>query len=84
VSPEAAAGGEIAVLKNGDIIEINIPQRTINVKLTKKELDARLKKEKAKGRNAFKPKRKRAVSEALQVYARFVSSADTGAVRIVD
>jgi dihydroxy-acid dehydratase len=83
VSPEAAAGGEIAALKNGDIIEINIPKRTINVKLTKKELDTRLKKEKAKGPRAFKPRRKRAVSEALQAYARFVSSADTGAVRVL-
>jgi dihydroxy-acid dehydratase len=83
VSPEAAAGGEIAVLKNGDIIEINIPKRTINVKLTKKELDSRLKKEKAKGRQAFKPRRKRVISEALQAYARFVSSADIGAVRVL-
>jgi dihydroxy-acid dehydratase len=83
VSPEAAAGGEIAVLKNGDIIEINIPKRTINVKLTKKELDGRLKKEKAKGRQAFKPRRKRVISEALQAYARFVSSADVGAVRVL-
>ena len=83
VSPEAAAGGEIAVLKNGDSIEINIPKRTINVKLTKKELDARLKKEKAKGRQAFKPRRKRVISEALKAYARFVSSADIGAVRVL-
>ena len=83
VSPEAAAGGEIAVLKNGDMIEINIPKRTINVKLTKNELDSRLKKEKAKGRQAFRPRRKRVISEALQAYARFVSSADVGAVRIL-
>jgi dihydroxy-acid dehydratase len=81
VSPEAAAGGEIAVLKNGDVIEINIPKRTINVKLTKKELEARLTAEKAKGKNAFRPKRKRIVSEALQAYALFTTSADVGAVR---
>ena len=83
VSPEAASGGEIAVLRKGDIIEIDIPKRTINVKLTKKELDGRLKKEKAKGKQAFKPRRKRAISEALQAYAIFVSSADTGAVRVL-
>jgi dihydroxy-acid dehydratase len=81
VSPEAAAGGEIAVIKNGDVIEINIPKRTINVKLTKKELDGRLKAEKAKGLRAFRPKRKRIVSEALQAYALFTTSADVGAVR---
>ena len=83
VSPEAAAGGEIAALKSGDMIEINIPKRTINVKLTKKELDARLKKERSKGKNAFKPRRKRAISEALKAYALFVSSADIGAVRVL-
>jgi dihydroxy-acid dehydratase len=83
VSPEAAAGGEIAVLKNGDIIEISIPKRAINVKLTKKELDERLATEKAKGKNAFKPKRKRTVSEALQAYALFASSADVGAIRVL-
>jgi dihydroxy-acid dehydratase len=83
VSPEAAAGGEIAALKNGDLIEINIPKRTINAKLTKKELDGRLKKERLKGKNAFKPRRKRAISEALKAYALFVSSADIGAVRVL-
>ena len=81
ISPEAAAGGEIAVIKNGDVIEINIPKRTINVKLTKKELDGRLKAEKAKGLRAFRPKRKRIISEALQAYALFTTSADVGAVR---
>jgi dihydroxy-acid dehydratase len=84
VSPEAAAGGEIALIKNNDIIEINIPKRTINLKVTKKEIDARMKAEKAKGKNAFKPRgRKRNVSEALRAYALFVSSADTGAVRVL-
>ena len=84
VSPEAAAGGEIAVIQNKDIIEIDIPNRTINVKLSKKELETRLTAEKAKGKNAFKPRgRKRLVSEALRAYAYFVSSADVGAVRVV-
>ena len=84
VSPEAAAGGEIALIKNNDVIEINIPKRTINLKVTKKELDARMKSEKAKGKNAFKPRgRKRKISESLRAYAYFVSSADTGAVRML-
>jgi dihydroxy-acid dehydratase len=84
VSPEAAAGGEIALIKNNDIIEINIPKRTINLKVTKKELDARMKAEKAKGKNAFTPRgRKRKISEALRAYAYFVSSADVGAVRML-
>ena len=84
VSPEAAAGGEIALIKNNDIIEIDIRKRTINVKLTKKELDERRKAEEAKGKTAFKPRgRKRVVSEALRAYALMAASADMGAVRIV-
>jgi dihydroxy-acid dehydratase len=84
VSPEAAAGGEIALIKNNDIIEIDIRKRTINVKLTKKELDERRKAEEAKGKTAFKPRgRKRVISEALRAYALMASSADMGAVRIV-
>ena len=84
VSPEAAAGGEIALIKNNDIIEINIPKRTINLKISQKELDVRMKNEKAKGKNAFKPRgRKRKVSEALRAYALLVSSADLGAVRVL-
>ncbi len=82
VSPEAAAGGEIALIKNNDVIEIDIPNRTINLKVPKKELDLRMKQEKAKGKNAFHPRgRKRTISEALRAYALFVSSADVGAVR---
>jgi dihydroxy-acid dehydratase len=83
VSPEAAAGGEIAIIQTGDSIEINIPKRTINVKLTQKEIAARLNAEKAKGKNAFKPKRKRVISEALQAYSLFTTSADIGAVRVL-
>ena len=84
VSPEAAAGGEIGLIKNGDGIDIDIPKRTITLQCSKKELDARRKLEKAKGKNAFKPRgRKRALSEALRAYALFASSADLGAVRVV-
>jgi dihydroxy-acid dehydratase len=81
VSPEAAAGGDVGLLKNGDIIEIDIPSRKINVKLSAVELAKRRKAELKKGKNAFKPKRKRMVSEALRAYALFTTSADRGAVR---
>jgi dihydroxy-acid dehydratase len=84
VSPEAAAGGDIALIKNGDIIEINIPGRSINVKLSAGELKKRRDQEKKKGNKAFRPVgRKRTISDALRAYAYYVSSADKGAVRIV-
>jgi dihydroxy-acid dehydratase len=84
VSPEAAAKGALAVIKNGDIIEINISERTINVKLSDDELVQRLKKEADKGEKAFKPDaRNREISTSLKAYAAIVSSADTGAVRII-
>jgi dihydroxy-acid dehydratase len=84
VSPEAAAKGALAVIKNGDIIEINISERTINVKLSDDELVRRLIKESDKGEKAFKPEaRNREISTSLKAYAAIVSSADTGAVRII-
>jgi len=84
VSPEAASGGEIGLLRNNDLIEIDIPGRAINVKLTKTELAERRKEEEAKGRSAaFKPQRNRAVPESLRAYAFFAASADQGAVRVV-
>lgn len=85
VSPEAAAGGIIAVVSTGDPIEINIPQRSINIAIPQEEIDKRMAAEKAKGNNAFKPvSRNRVVSTALKIYAQHVSSADKGAVRIID
>ncbi len=85
VSPEAAAGGEIALILDGDRIEISIPDRKINLVVTDEELRARAKKEKEKGRNAFRATgRDRAVSGALTAYASMVSSADKGAVRIIN
>jgi dihydroxy-acid dehydratase len=82
VSPEAAAGGAIGLVQKGDIIEIDIPKRSINVRLTKEELEARRQKELERGDAAFTPAdRNRTVSKALQAYARHVSSADKGAVR---
>ena len=85
ISPEAASGGNIGLLQDGDIIEIDIPSRTINVKLTDAELAIRREAELAKGKDAFKPKdRNRVVSKALKAYASMVSSADKGAVRLID
>lgn len=83
ISPEAASGGNIALVENGDIIEIDIPERKINVQLSDEELAARREKELAKGNNAFKPVgRDRKVSKALRTYAMLASSADKGAVRM--
>ncbi|WP_085535921.1 dihydroxy-acid dehydratase [Massilibacteroides vaginae] len=85
ISPEAAAGGAIGLVRTGDIIEINIPERSINVKLSDTELATRRTEEEAKGNKAFTPPvRERKVSKALQAYAKMVSSADKGAVRIFD
>ncbi len=82
VSPEAASGGEIGLLQDGDIIEINIPGRSVNVVLPPGELEQRKQKETARGDQAFTPvSRHRQISKALQVYARMVSSADKGAIR---
>jgi dihydroxy-acid dehydratase len=84
VSPEAAAGGILAVIKDGDIIEIDIPGRKLNVKISDSELRKRIKSEEGKGTGAFKPgKRNREIPASLRAYAAFVSSADKGAVRIV-
>ena len=85
ISPEAAAGGNIGLIRNGDIIEIDIPNRSINVKVSDEELQARREEELARGNDAFKPKdRNRVVSKALRAYASLVSSADKGAVRLID
>ena len=75
ISPEAASGGNIGKIIDGDIIEIDIPNRSINVKLSDEELAAR----------EQRPlKRNRIVSKALRAYAQSVSSADKGGVRIID
>lgn len=84
VSPEAAAGGEIALIKNGDLIEIDVTARKINVLVADNELIRRRDVEMAKKEKAFKPgARNRTISAALKVYAEKVSSADMGAVRMV-
>lgn len=84
VSPEAASGGAIGLVRDGDIIDIDIPNRSINVRLTNDELENRRQEELAKGKDAFKPNRDRTVSKALRAYASMVSSADLGGVRIIE
>ena len=75
ISPEAAAGGNIGKIVTGDIIDIDIPNRTINVRLSDEELAAR----------PMTPvTRQREVSRALKAYASLVSSADKGAIRLID
>jgi dihydroxy-acid dehydratase len=82
VSPEAAAGGAIALIENGDMIEINIPERRMNVLLSGEELIKRRQKEEQRGEKAYTPKlRDRKISKALQIYAKMVTSADAGAIR---
>ncbi|MBP6064848.1 dihydroxy-acid dehydratase [Bacteroides sp.] len=75
VSPEAAAGGNIGKIQDGDMIDINIPARTINVRLTDEELAAR---------PMTLVTRQRHVPKSLKAYASMVSSADKGAVRMID
>jgi dihydroxy-acid dehydratase len=85
VSPEAAGGGEIALIRDGDMIEIDIPTRKINVLVSDDVLAKRRKEEETRGKAAFTPKnRDRKISKALKAYASLVSSADMGAVRLID
>ena len=75
ISPEAAAGGNIGKIMDGDIIDIDIPARSINVRLSDEELAQR----------PQQPlKRNRVVSKALKAYAQSVTSADKGGVRIIN
>ncbi|MFG1173699.1 dihydroxy-acid dehydratase [Erwiniaceae bacterium CAU 1747] len=84
-SPEAAAGGNIALIEEGDLIEIDIPNRSIQLKLDDHELALRREKRQSLGKKAWKPvKRQRRVSAALKAYAAMTSSAAFGAVRIVE
>jgi len=84
VSPEAAEGGNIALVEEGDIIEIDIPNRTIRIAISDAELAERRERMIAKGAAAWKPaNRQRHVSAALRAYAALTTSADRGAVRDV-
>ena len=85
VSPEAAAGGVIGLVKDGDIINIDITSRNISVELSDEQLQARRDEMNSRGKAAWKPlKRDRQVSRALKAYASMVSSADKGAIRILE
>lgn len=82
VSPEAAEGGEIALVRDGDRITIDIPARSIQLEIGTDELEARRKEMLARGPAAFRPgPRDRKVSAALKAYAAMTTSADQGAVR---
>lgn len=82
VSPEAASGGTIGLIEEGDIITIDIPERCIQLDVSDRELSARRETQEARGDSAWTPKaRKRDVSFALRAYASLATSADKGAVR---
>jgi len=83
ISPEAAAGGPIALVRDGDTIEIDIPARSISLCIDQATMEARRAEEEARGKEAYTPAgRDRKVSRALRAYAASVSSADKGGVRI--
>ncbi len=83
-SPEAAAGGTMALIEDGDKVIIDIPKRTIDVAISDEELTSRRQKMEALGDKAYKPLgRNREVSTALRAYAAMVTSADRGGVRVV-
>ena len=82
ISPEAAAGGAVGLIKDGDIIDINIPERKINVEVSDEELAARKAAEESRGKDAYTSvNRNRKISKALKAYASMVTSADKGGVR---
>jgi dihydroxy-acid dehydratase len=84
LSPEAAAKGTIAIIKTGDLIEIDIRERKINVLVSQEELYKRKNEEELLGTLAYKPRhRNRIISSSLKAYAANVSSADLGAVRLI-
>ena len=83
-SPEAAEGGAIGLIEEGDTVEIDIPNRSINLKVSEQVLAERRAAMEARGKHAWKPvNRDRYVSVALRAYAAMTTSADTGAVRDV-
>lgn len=85
ISPEAASGGNIGLVRDGDPIEIDIPARRIELMVSDQELNSRRAEEDQKGAGGWQPgPRKRNVSKALKAYAAMVSSADQGAIRLVE
>jgi dihydroxy-acid dehydratase len=84
VSPEAASGGVIALIEDGDKIRVDIPNRELELCVEEAELEKRRETQKARGKEAYTPKaRDREIGKSLKAYALFASSADTGAVRII-
>ncbi|MFT8719687.1 dihydroxy-acid dehydratase, partial [Acetobacter sp.] len=81
ISPEAAEGGAIGLIEDGDIIEIDIPNRVLKTSVTDPELSTRRQKMDDRGVEAWKPVRERVVSTALKAYAALTTSAARGAVR---
>ena len=85
VSPEAASGGEIALIHDNDKIVIDIISRSVNLQISEAEMKTRKESQAARGKAAYTPAfRKRNISEALKIYALHVSSADIGAVRFIE
>jgi len=84
ISPEAAAGGNIGLIEDGDTIEIDVIERRIDLKVSDEELNRRREKESKKGNDAFTPAgRDREISMALKTYSLLAASADKGAVRMI-
>ena len=84
VSPEAASGGAIALVRDGDRIEIDIPNRSIRLCISDEELKARRAEEEARGKAAYTPRnRNRYVPKSLRAYASMVASADKGGIRLI-
>jgi dihydroxy-acid dehydratase len=83
ISPEAADGGAIGLIRNGDLIRIDIPSRSMDVMVDKDELEQR-RRQADQDPDGWKPARDRVVSQALRAYASMVSSADLGAIRILN
>ena len=82
VSPEAAEGGAIALVEEGDLIRIDIPNRTLELAVSDEELTRRRRQTEARGRDAYRPSdRHRPISQALAAYAALTTSAAQGAVR---
>jgi dihydroxy-acid dehydratase len=86
VSPEAAEGGAIGLVEEGDMIDIDIPNRSIALRVSDEELARRRAAMEAKGKDAWRPAapRKRKISMALKAYAAMTTSAAKGAVRVVE
>jgi len=83
ISPEAADGGAIGLIRDGDMIRIDIPNRSMDLLIDDEELDQRRKDADSRP-DGWKPKREREVSKALKAYASMVSSADQGAIRLIN